>query len=92
MVVFRLSESDLLEPSFVEFSMNEISVIGKISFAILVKLRLIKVEQKKGNVVKCNNFTLLNLILILFGSCSEETLTIRLLLIQVSFSNTIYGS
>lgn len=90
--VFRLSDSNLLDPSFVEFSMNEISSIGRMCFAVFVKLRLIKVERKSENTVKCNNLTLLNLMLILFGSCSEETLTIRLLALQVKHGVSVWVS
>lgn len=88
LLFFRLSdESDLLKPSSTEFSLSKISKTGKTFFEIFNKFGLIRVERN-GNNIKCNNFTLLNLVLILFGPCNEETLTIRLLTLQVISSKS----
>lgn len=66
-----------------EFSLNEISLIGRLSFEVFSRLRLIKIFKVEGVKVTCNNFTLLNLMLIIFGPTHEETLTIQLLVLQV---------
>lgn len=82
-MISRLAKSELMEPSFVEFSLNDISFLGKLCFEILDKFHLIKVSERRGMTVKCNNLTLLNLMLIVFGPVSEEMLTVRLLILQV---------
>ncbi|XKL63118.1 hypothetical protein PGB90_005482 [Kerria lacca] len=78
-----LTKSGVLEPSYVEFSLNEISLIGKICFGILQKFHLIKVYRKDNIKVKCNNLTLLNITLVIFGSMHEEMLTTKLLMLQI---------
>lgn len=82
--MFRLSESGLLEPSYIEFSLDSISLFGKLCFAILDHFHLIRVVERRGQKVKCNNLTLLNVMLVVFGQVSEELLTIRLLMLQVT--------
>lgn len=51
--------------------------------------KLIHIEEKGDENIKCNNLTLINLCLILMGPTNEKTLTIILLGIQVSFSHDI---
>ncbi|XP_076377053.1 UDP-N-acetylglucosamine--dolichyl-phosphate N-acetylglucosaminephosphotransferase-like isoform X1 [Megalopta genalis] len=76
-------EIDKLEPSNTVFNKNEIGFIGKIVMWIFTKLYLVKWKEDKRAIVTCNNFTLINFILIKVGPLKESTLTMILLLIQV---------
>lgn len=52
---------------------------------------IIHIEEKPDEIIKCNNLTLINLCLLKMGPTNEKTLTITLLIVQVSFDheNTI---
>ncbi|XP_076231475.1 alg7 dolichyl-phosphate N-acetylglucosaminephosphotransferase [Calliopsis andreniformis] len=76
-------EIDKLEISCTVFNKKDIGVIGKLITWIFRKLSLVKWEEDKTGIVTCNNFTLINFILIKTGPMKESTLTIILLLIQV---------
>lgn len=79
----RLSNDGRLEMSQVEFSLSELPHVGRIFFELFQRLHLIKVIKRKGDHITCNNFTLINLMLLMFGPTYEETLTTRLLILQV---------
>ncbi|XP_076303176.1 alg7 dolichyl-phosphate N-acetylglucosaminephosphotransferase [Lasioglossum baleicum] len=74
---------DKLEPSNTAFHKNDIGFIGKLVMWIFTKLRLVNWREDKSNYVTCNNFTLINFVLIKTGPLKESTLSIILLLIQV---------
>ncbi|KZC14005.1 UDP-N-acetylglucosamine--dolichyl-phosphate N-acetylglucosaminephosphotransferase [Dufourea novaeangliae] len=76
-------EIDKLEISCTLFNKNDINTIGKLIMWTFKKLRLIKWQEDTKGVVTCNNFTLINFVLIITGPIKESTLTLILLLIQV---------
>lgn len=59
--------------------------LGKLITWVFRKLGLVKWQEDKKGVVTCNNFTLINFVLIKVGPLKESTLTVILLLIQVKF-------
>jgi len=73
--------------STVRFKDKDLGFLGRLSIRILESLRLLAVRRNIGEhkeYMECNNFTLVNLVLKLFGPMHEQTTTIILLLIQVS--------
>ncbi|XP_076749181.1 alg7 dolichyl-phosphate N-acetylglucosaminephosphotransferase isoform X1 [Xylocopa sonorina] len=76
-------ETDKLEISTTIFNKNEIGIIGKLVTWIFRKLNIITWQENKNGVVVCNNFTLINFVLVKIGPMKESTLALTLLLIQV---------
>ena len=79
--------------SFVIFKSCDLSTSGKLCLSLLRTLRLVHVEKldKKGNMLRVNNLTLINFFLIKFGSCREDVLCFRLLMFQVFCSLVAFG-
>lgn len=77
-----------LSPSYTECD-NNISTIGKMCLKLFSIFKIIHVEEKSDGNIKCNNLTLINLCLLKIGPTNEKTLTIILLIIQVSFDVTM---
>lgn len=59
--------------------------LGSFILWIFGKLNIIKWEEDDKGIITCNNFTLINFVLIKIGPMRESTLTLILLLIQVRF-------
>lgn len=76
-------ETDKLEISTTAFNKKDIGFIGKLILWIFRKLYIIKWQEDKEGVITCNNFTLINFVLVKIGPMKESTLTMTLLLIQV---------
>ncbi|CAK9804602.1 UDP-N-acetylglucosamine--dolichyl-phosphate N-acetylglucosaminephosphotransferase [Anthophora plagiata] len=76
-------ETDKLEISTTVFNKKDIGFIGKLILWIFRKLYIIKWQEDKEGVITCNNFTLINFVLVKIGPMKESTLTMTLLLIQV---------
>ncbi|XP_017766086.1 PREDICTED: LOW QUALITY PROTEIN: UDP-N-acetylglucosamine--dolichyl-phosphate N-acetylglucosaminephosphotransferase [Eufriesea mexicana] len=83
-------KTDKLEVSTIVFNKQDISRIGKIITWIFKKLNVIKWQEDDKGVVICNNFTLINFVLIKTGPVKEPTLTLILLLIQVISSSLAF--
>lgn len=77
-------KTDLLETSTTTFKVQELNVLGRLSVRILRLFRVIKWEEhaKDGQVVT-NNFTIINLAILLRGPMREDNLTKLLLAFQV---------
>ena len=60
-------------------------MIGKFIAWIFRKLNIIEWQEDDHGIVTCNNFTLINFVLIKAGPMKEPTLTLILLLIQVTY-------
>lgn len=73
-----------LSPSFTECDKNNITIIGKMCMKLFSIFKIIHMEEKADGNIKCNNLTIINLCLLLIGPTNEKTLTIILLVIQVS--------
>lgn len=73
-----------LSMSYAECNKNNISVIGKMCLKLFSILKIIHIEEKVDGDIKCNNLTLINLCLLYIGPTNEKSLTIILLIIQVS--------
>jgi UDP-N-acetylglucosamine--dolichyl-phosphate N-acetylglucosaminephosphotransferase len=75
--------------STVRFKERDLKFLGRLSIRALESMGLLAVQRRVGEYgeyIECNNFTLVNLILKLFGPMHEQTTTIILLLLQVSNS------
>lgn len=77
------AETDLLESSKTQFRYGDLNILGRICVTIFRLLRIIEWNETEDGVVTTNNFTLINLLLILFGPQHEQRLTYYLLGIQV---------
>jgi len=86
-----LDKYGTLLPSYAECNNNKISPIGKMCLKVFSIFNIIHIEEKPDEIIKCNNLTLINLCLLKMGPTNEKTLTITLLIVQVSFDheNTI---
>lgn len=79
-------DTDLREMSTVIFKSSDMKTLGKIALYIFKGLKLVTVRQfdKDGqDYIECNNLTIINLTLRIFGPLHERTLTIVLLLLQI---------
>lgn len=47
--------------------------------------KIVHIQEKSVGIIKCNNLTLINLCLLKMGPTNEKTLTVTLLIVQVSF-------
>ncbi|XP_076302593.1 UDP-N-acetylglucosamine--dolichyl-phosphate N-acetylglucosaminephosphotransferase-like [Lasioglossum baleicum] len=83
-------KTDKLEVSTIVFNKKDISSIGKIITWVFKKLNIIKWQEDDKGVVICNNFTLINFVLIKTGPVKEPTLTLILLSIQVISSSLAF--
>ena len=75
-----------LEMSTVRFKAKELGFLGNLSVSILESLGLLKVYRNLGDTgeyMECNNFTVINLVLKLFGPMHERTTVSVILLFQV---------
>lgn len=87
--MYRLNKYGTLSLSYAECDKNDISIIGKMCLKIFSIFKIIHIEEKVDGNIKCNNLTLINLCLLFIGPTNEKTLTIILLIIQVSLINLI---
>jgi len=73
--------------SMAVFKEEELKVLGDICLRIFSLFGLTRVKRFSGDdevqMVECNNLTLINLILKMFGPMHERTLTLVLLTIQI---------
>ena len=76
-------ETDKLDISCAVFHKKDVGVIGTLITWMFRKLGLVKWQEDEKGVVTCNNFTLINFVLIKVGPLKESMLTVILLLIQV---------
>ncbi|ODM89594.1 UDP-N-acetylglucosamine--dolichyl-phosphate N-acetylglucosaminephosphotransferase [Orchesella cincta] len=75
-----------IEMSTVRFKQKDLKFLGRASISILESMGLLAVQRNVGEnreYTECNNFTLVNLILKLFGPMHERSTTIIILLIQI---------
>ncbi|XP_067910129.1 UDP-N-acetylglucosamine--dolichyl-phosphate N-acetylglucosaminephosphotransferase [Heterodontus francisci] len=75
--------------SYSRFKTKDLSKLGDLILKVADKFWLVEVERGIGessNYTECNNLTLINFVIKLIGPTHERTLTIILLLIQVTGS------
>ncbi|XP_010332751.1 UDP-N-acetylglucosamine--dolichyl-phosphate N-acetylglucosaminephosphotransferase isoform X1 [Saimiri boliviensis] len=75
-----------LEMSYSKFKTKSLSFLGTFILKVADSLRLVTVHQSQtedGEFTECNNMTLINLLLKIFGPIHERNLTLLLLLLQV---------
>ncbi|XP_012510875.1 PREDICTED: UDP-N-acetylglucosamine--dolichyl-phosphate N-acetylglucosaminephosphotransferase isoform X2 [Propithecus coquereli] len=75
-----------LEMSYSKFKTNSLSFLGTFILKVAESLRLVTVRQSEnedGEFTECNNMTLINLLLKVFGPIHERNLTLLLLLLQI---------
>ncbi|XP_030773401.1 UDP-N-acetylglucosamine--dolichyl-phosphate N-acetylglucosaminephosphotransferase isoform X3 [Rhinopithecus roxellana] len=75
-----------LEMSYSKFKTKSLSFLGTFILKVAESLRLVTVHQSEtgdGEFTECNNMTLINLLLKIFGPIHERNLTLLLLLLQI---------
>nr|KAF6437458.1 dolichyl-phosphate N-acetylglucosaminephosphotransferase 1 [Molossus molossus] len=75
-----------LEMSYSKFKTKSLSFLGTFILKIAESLQLVTVHQsddEDGAFTECNNMTLINLLLKVFGPMHERNLTLLLLLLQI---------
>ncbi|XP_011500392.1 PREDICTED: UDP-N-acetylglucosamine--dolichyl-phosphate N-acetylglucosaminephosphotransferase [Ceratosolen solmsi marchali] len=77
-------EIDKLNPSLTVFRKNDLNILGKLIMSIFKAFKIVQWQEDSEGVVTCNNLTILNFVLILFGPLKESTLTKILLIIQIA--------
>ena len=78
--------TDLRELSTVEFKEKDMKIIGRFALSLFKLFGLVQVSEidKEGDkYIICNNLTLINFILKIFGPLHERTLTIVILSFQI---------
>lgn len=77
------TSNGLLNYSKTSFQLNELNIVGRLSFRILKILGLIKFEISKDGTISCNNLTLINFFILLTGPIHEEKLNYLILTFQL---------
>ncbi|XP_011908472.1 PREDICTED: UDP-N-acetylglucosamine--dolichyl-phosphate N-acetylglucosaminephosphotransferase isoform X4 [Cercocebus atys] len=75
-----------LEMSYSKFKTKSLSFLGTFILKVAESLRLVTIHQsdtEDGEFTECNNMTLINLLLKIFGPIHERNLTLLLLLLQI---------
>lgn len=83
-----------LEMSYSKFKTKSLSFLGTFILKVAESLRLVTVhrgEGEDGAFTECNNMTLINLLLKVFGPTHERNLTLLLLLLQVLSSAVTFS-
>ena len=78
------SKTDLLHTSTTTFQKDKIGRFGFLFVTLFRKLKFISWTEKPDGTVITNNFTLINLVLVIFGPVHESIVTHMLLGIQVA--------
>ncbi|XP_021573355.1 UDP-N-acetylglucosamine--dolichyl-phosphate N-acetylglucosaminephosphotransferase isoform X2 [Carlito syrichta] len=82
-----------LEMSYSKFKTKSLSFLGTFILKVSESLQLVTVhssENEDGEFTECNNMTLINLLLKVFGPIYERNLTLLLLLLQVRFGLALH--
>lgn len=83
-----------LEMSYSKFKTKSLSFLGTFILKVAESLRLVTIhrgESEDGAFTECNNMTLINLLLKVFGPTHERNLTLLLLLLQVLSSAVTFS-
>lgn len=83
-----------LEMSYSKFKTKSLSFLGTFILKVAENLRLVTVhrgEDEDGAFTECNNMTLINLLLKVFGPIHERNLTLLLLLLQILSSAVTFS-
>ncbi|OQV13876.1 UDP-N-acetylglucosamine--dolichyl-phosphate N-acetylglucosaminephosphotransferase [Hypsibius exemplaris] len=77
-------DTDKLNMSTTKLKLNQLHPLGRLMFQFLRVLRLVHVVPSgDGEMLECNNLTLINLFLMILGPTHEKRLTCALLIFQV---------
>ncbi|CAO3661614.1 unnamed protein product [Umbelopsis vinacea] len=77
------AETNNLEPSMASLQKKPVGKLGKLILKVFSVLGLVRiVYNEQGELSECNNFTLINLVLVWFGPMNEGKTTAVLLLLQ----------
>ncbi|XP_034666563.1 UDP-N-acetylglucosamine--dolichyl-phosphate N-acetylglucosaminephosphotransferase [Drosophila subobscura] len=77
------AKTDLLHISTTEFRLEELNSLGRLMVTVLRKLGLISWHKLADGVVRTNNLTLINFVLVIFGPVHERVVTQMLMGLQV---------
>ncbi|XP_022216471.2 UDP-N-acetylglucosamine--dolichyl-phosphate N-acetylglucosaminephosphotransferase [Drosophila obscura] len=77
------TKTDLLHISTTEFRLEELNSLGRLMVVVLRKLHLISWHKTADGVVRTNNLTLINFVLVIFGPVHERVVTQMLMALQV---------
>ncbi|EGV99104.1 UDP-N-acetylglucosamine--dolichyl-phosphate N-acetylglucosaminephosphotransferase [Cricetulus griseus] len=83
-----------LEMSYSKFKTKNLSFLGTFILKVAERLQLVTVhrgESEDGAFTECNNMTLINLLLKIFGPIHERNLTLLLLLLQILSSAVTFS-
>ncbi|CAO2635333.1 UDP-N-acetylglucosamine--dolichyl-phosphate N-acetylglucosaminephosphotransferase [Lemmus lemmus] len=83
-----------LEMSYSKFKTKNLSFLGTFILKVAENLRLVTIhrgEDEDGAFTECNNMTLINLLLKVFGPIHERNLTLLLLLLQILSSAVTFS-
>lgn len=75
--------NNVLHFSTTTFVETDLNIIGRLIVKVLHSMRLIACEKLSDGKVQTNNFTLINLVLLIIGPMHEKHLTEILMIIQV---------
>lgn len=76
-------ETNKLEPSMASLQKQPVGKLGKLILKLYSLLGLVRiVHDEQGELFECNNFTLINLVLVWFGPMNEGKTTAVILLLQ----------
>lgn len=70
--------------SYTTFKLDSLRLPGRLCVKLFAALGLVDIRPTHEGSVECSNMTLINLLLKLLGATHERTLTVTLLLTQVS--------
>jgi UDP-N-acetylglucosamine--dolichyl-phosphate N-acetylglucosaminephosphotransferase len=84
-------KSGLLGISWAQFNPSHLSPLGRLTLSILQTFRLVTTEAaSEEGEIRINNLTIINFLLRLTGPTHEQTLTVRVLLLQVACSGIAF--
>ncbi|XP_058801676.1 UDP-N-acetylglucosamine--dolichyl-phosphate N-acetylglucosaminephosphotransferase-like isoform X2 [Phymastichus coffea] len=78
------AEADLMIPSVMVFKISDLNVLARFIMRVFKTFKVVNWREDKDGTITCNNLTLINFVLIVFGPMREPTLSTVLLAIQVA--------
>lgn len=79
--------TDKMNVSYSKFKAKDLKLLGKLFLRVCKVFKAVDFEEglgEDGKEMQCNNLTLINFFLLIFGPLHERTLTSYLLMFQVS--------
>ncbi|KAJ8669285.1 hypothetical protein QAD02_000544 [Eretmocerus hayati] len=77
-------ETDKMNPSTTVFKYGDLNILARFIMRIFKTFKIVQWKEDSDGTITCNNLTIINFVLIMFGPMREPTLTTILLTIQVA--------